>query len=244
MKQQSIQALYDKLLEGFAELNLLQRVVNQAFEREFETLDRYSESELSEKIVSRDAFGFDNPFTGKLEKYAFKTTMINDLKKITFWHKNNQYCWLLMSAYEKFEIFLNASYFELSGKRSRNLNPMLCYFSDNFPDFKKKESDNAFGVHLRIAVNLVEKMRHAIAHDQGIVPDIDKYVKKIIADSGINHNKPHHQEFVSQFIVENKVFILEVPANNDPILKLHHDQYRILVSYLIAYAYLVLDASK
>jgi hypothetical protein len=121
---------------------------------------------------------------------------------------------------------------------------MLSYFSDSFPGIKTREAKNKFGINLRVAVHLVEKMRHAIAHDRGLVPDAAEFTSKVIRQSGIGNDRELHEEFVLQFIVENKVFILEVPANNHPILNTFHDQYRILVSYLISYAYLVKDAAS
>lgn len=124
------------------------------------------------------------------------------------------------------------------------MNPMLSYFSDNFSGIKTREAKNAFGINLRVAVHLVEKMRHAIAHDQGLVPDSTEFTNKVIRQSGVWNDRELHEEFVSQFVFENKVFILEVPANNHPIIKTFHDQYRILVSYLISYAYLMKDAAS
>ena len=244
MSHTKIQAEYDEMLEGLAELNSLQRVANNAFKREFSVIDSYYEDNQVDKIISRDAFGFKNPFTGKTEKYAFKNITIDDLRKTTIWHKNNQYCWLLMSAYEKFEIFLKNSFLILKNDgETRNIQPIRLYFTDTYPEFKKSEARNKFGIHLRVAVTLVEKMRHVIAHQQCNVPDIKEFVKRVIDDSGINNDKSDHEEFVSQFIVENKVFILETPANNDKLLPVHHDLYTNLVSYLISYAYLVLRES-
>jgi hypothetical protein len=244
MQSSVIDSQYHELLKNLADLIQLKQVVNHAFKREFEVLERYSNSQESEEIVSREAFGFDNPFTGKLEKYAFRTATIEELKLLTYWHKNSQYCWLLMSAYEKFEKFLSSSYFVATGKCSRTLNPMLSYFSDNFSEIKTREAKNAFGINLRVAVLLVEKMRHAIAHNQGLVPDSTEFTSKVIRQSGISNDRELHEEFVSQFVFENKVFMLEVPASNHPILKTFHDQYRILVSYLISYAYLLKDAAS
>lgn len=233
-----IEHLYDELLESLADLNQVKQVVNRAFKREFEVLEKY-DSENSLEIVTSDAFLFDNPFTGIPEKYGFRYATVEDLKQLTFWHKNSQYCWLLMSAFEQFEKFLKSSYREVTGSTSRALNPMLLHFSDNYPGIKAGETSNEFGINLRVAVHLVEKMRHVITHNQGMVENPEKFVEKVINDSGVGGNRSCHVAFVSQFIYANKVFILEVPANNDPYLPLFHDQYRILVSYLISYAYLV-----
>jgi hypothetical protein len=245
MHNQVINPLYNDLLSALADLNQLKQVVNHAFRREFDALENYNKSNgISDDIVSREAFGFDNPFSGSLEKYAFRTMTIDDLRRMTYWHKNSQYCWLLMSAYEEFEKFIKAAYFEAAGYQPRNLNKMLSYFSNNFKSIKSREEKNKFEIHLRIAVHLVEKMRHIIAHNQSKVIDESKFYEKIIADSGISDNNGFHKDFVSQFVYDGKIFILEVPANDHPVLKLYHDRYRVLVSYLISYAYLVNDAAN
>src|SRR5690554_2013743 len=99
MDEPVIEHLYDEFLECLADLNQMKQVVYHAFRREFEILGKY-DSENSTEIVSREAFIFDNPFTGTPEKYGFRSATIEDLKQLTFWHKNSQYCWLLMSAFE------------------------------------------------------------------------------------------------------------------------------------------------
>lgn len=238
MDEAVIAHLYEELLRSLADLNQVKQVVHHAFKREFEILESYDSDSFSE-IVSREAFIFDNPFTGIPEKYGFRSASVEDLKRLTYWHKNSQYCWLLMSAFEKFEEFLKASYREITGRVCKTLNPMLVHFSENYPGIKAAEMSNAFGVNLRVAVHLVEKMRHAIAHSQGTVENPEKFVAKVINDSGIGASRRDHEAFVSQFISESKIFIVEVPANNNPSFPLFYDQYRILVSYLISYAYLV-----
>lgn len=225
---------YNELLESLADLNQTKQIVNRAFKREFEVLEQY---DSPEKNISNEAFLFSNPFSGELEKYAFRTTTIEDLKLLTAWHKNSQYCWLLMSAYEKFEQFLESSYFEATGKKSRTLNKILLYFSDNFSSVKFNEANNKFEINLRIAVHLVEKMRHAITHNQGYV-DIEKFTKKVISDSGLGEDRILYGEFISQFILEDKVFILEIPTTPPPLI-VYHNQYEELVNYLVSYAYLV-----
>ncbi|WP_394182723.1 hypothetical protein [Marinomonas posidonica] len=121
MRNQIISSLYKEFLEGLADLNQIQQIVNRAFEREFTTLENYNDSTKTIDIVTQEAYAFDNPFTGKLEKYAFRDTTIENLKQLTFWHKNSQYCWLLMSAYEKFESFIKSAYKELTGEDPSDL---------------------------------------------------------------------------------------------------------------------------
>lgn len=244
MRKCVIDPKFEEFRESLADLHHLKQVVSQAFRREFESLDRLNDLGSPGEIVSLDAFIFDNPFTGQSEKYAFRKSSVDDLKQLTYWHKNSQYCWLLMSAYEKFETFLKFSYSESTGKPPpRDLNTMLCYFSNTFDGIKIRETKNHFKIDLRFTIHLVEKMRHSIVHDQGVLHSLEIFTGKICKDSGINGNKRLYEEFVSQFVFNSKVFILEVPTNNHPIIKSYHDQYRLLVSYLIAYASLIKDAA-
>lgn len=243
MHNQIISSLYKEFLEGLADLNQIQQIVNRAFEREFTTLEDYDDSKKPSGIITQEAYAFDNPFTGKLEKYAFRDTTIENLKQLTFWHKNSQYCWLLMSAYEKFESFVKLGYKELTGENHpRDLNKTLARLSDTFPCIKDAESKNYFNINLRIAVLLVERMRHAITHNQGVIIDLPEFSKKIINKSGIGNNRSEHEEFISQFIFKNKICIIEISVDDSSRLNRTHDLYRILVSYLISYAYLVNNA--
>lgn len=138
---------------------------------------------------------------------------------------------------------MKLSYCASTGQKPKKLNQMLTHFSEKHPDIKNRESKNAFDINLRIAVHLVEKMRHSIVHNQGFVNNKESFINKVISQSGVGNNKSSHEEFVSQFILEDKICILETPANHDSHLPLYHDQYRMLVSYLISYAYLVNDAA-
>lgn len=245
MRNQKISSLYKEFLEGLADLNQIQQIVNRAFEREFTTLENYNDSTKPSDIITQEAYAFDNPFTGKLEKYAFRDTTIENLKELTFWHKNSQYCWLLMSAYEKFESFIKPAYKELIEKKPpRDLNKALAQLSDNFPCIKNAESKNYCNINLRVAVLLVERMRHAITHKQGIISDLPKFITKTINDSGIANNRKDHEEFVSQFIFESKICILELAVDDSSKRNRTHDLYRMLVGYLISYATLINDLTE
>jgi hypothetical protein len=234
---------YTKLKEHFAEINLLQRVVNNAFKREFDILKEYEKNNDPASIISHDAFIFDNPFSGKLEKYAVRKTSLEALTKMTVWHKNNQYCWLVVNAYEKFEQFIRFAYEHLTQNKEIYFNKILYHFSNNYEHIKKKEKNNHFNVHLKVAVLMVEKLRHKIVHAQGVIENAEEFTEEIIKCSGVNNNKNEHKLFINQFIIENKVFLLEEPILDNGNLQRHYDVYRHIVSYMFAYACLVVEAT-
>lgn len=246
MQTQEINPLYINLLTALADLNQLKHVVNQAFKREFNALEDYKKNDgKPDVIVSTEAFVFDNPFSGNSEMYASRTMTVEDLSRAIYWHKNRQYCWLLVSAYEEFERFINAAYQKSVGDKPKKwtLNKALSHFTNTYQSIKSREEENTFKIHLRVAVHLIEKMRHVITHNQSKVTDEERLYQKIIRDSGIRDTNYYHRDFILQYIFEERIFILEVPQKNHPIFNLYHDQYRILVNYLIAYAYLVNDAA-
>lgn len=239
MSHELINCSYDTFLKDLADINLAQQVANAAFKREFNIIEKFVENEAPEAIIGNYAFGFDNPFTGKLDKYAFRKTNAIDLKNLTLWQKNSQYCWLLSNAFEKFESYLKNVYKIITNQNApRELNKVLAYFSNNYPELNQNEKTNKFEIHLKVAVLLVEKLRHVIVHQQGNIIDSDVFTTKVINQSGVNNNIAEHSEFIQQFILDGKVYIVEQPIIDGFFLPRYHDVFRYLVSYLIAYAYL------
>ncbi len=245
MHHSSIGRSYNNLLKDLADINLIQQIANAAFKREFDILDEFEKSKSPETIVGNYAFGFDNPFSGKIEKYAFRKTSISDLKRLTLQQKNNQYCWLLSNAFEKFESYVKHSYQILTAKTApRDLNKTLAFFSNNYPLLNESEKSNKCNIHLKIAVLLVEKLRHAIVHDQGCILDSQAFINKVIEQSGINNDRLEHEEFIQQFIFNRKVYIVEQPIVDGDSLPRYDDIFRHLVSYLLAYAYLIKEYTE
>jgi hypothetical protein len=219
----------------------MQRVANNSFKREFEVLVEYEKNNPSSKVISRDAFGAYNIFTGELEKYATRETEVSKLITLTAQHKNHQYCWLLSNVFEKFEAFINSSYTLMnnSTESKRDLRKVLTFFTDNLSYLKQHEKNNKSGIHLKIAILYIEKLRHAIVHSQGKLDDVEAFVSKTINESGISNNRSDHEGFIKQYISNNQVVIVETPLDDDRSLSRYHDVYTHLVSYLIGYAGLV-----
>ena len=245
MNHASIERSYNNLLKDLADINLIQQVANAAFKREFDILDEFEKSKSPNFVVGSYAFGFDNPFSGEVEKYAFRKTSLSDLKSLTLKQKNNQYCWLLSNAFEKFESYVKRSYEMLTTKTApRDLKTTLTYFSNNYPLLNENEKSNKCNIHLKIAVLLVEKLRHAIVHEQGCILDSKAFINKVIKQSGINNDRLEHEKFIQQFIFDGKVYIIELPIVDGDLLPRYHDIYRHLVSYLLAYAYLIKEYTE
>ncbi|MFC3031160.1 hypothetical protein ACFOEE_01300 [Pseudoalteromonas fenneropenaei] len=241
MSYQLIAGYYEDLLKNMANIALMQRVINNSFQREFDLLNEYESNNSPLKIISRDAFGYYDPFTGELEKYAFRQTSVEELKKLTLWQKNSQYCWLLTQAYEWFEKYIFDSHVLLvSQKTNKNyLSTSLSFFSSKYPQIEKAEKTTVSRINLKVALLMIEQLRHQIVHVQGNVKNFDEFSKKIIDRSGVNNDKLKHKEFFQQFVLHDKVYLLERPISDDCRLNLYHDIFTHLVSYLIGYSRLV-----
>ncbi|MGI2225420.1 hypothetical protein [Shewanella frigidimarina] len=235
---------HDLLLKNLADIALMQRVISSSFKREFETISEYEKQNSASEIISHDAFGAYSLITGSIEKYAFRETSISDLKNLTIWNKNNQYCWLLVNVYEKFEKFIFEVHENLAGCEidKPNLRKALTFISNKHLSIRSHEKNNSSNIHLKVAIILIEKCRHKIVHAQGHVADIKEFTDKIISDSGVNNNKKIHEEFIMQFIQDGKIFILEQPINDGHRIPRYRDVYTHLISYLIGYANLIKQA--
>lgn len=244
MDKKVIDNEYEQFLQKVADISLMQRVVDDAFKREMNSLSNCEDVRGPSEIIRHDAFGCYSLTTGKLEKYAFRETTVSNLIKMTCIHKNNQYCWLLASIFEQFEVYIKSAYIRASSsnKAPRDLRKILSFFTEKYTYLKKKEHENAFGIHLRVAVLLIEKLRHLIVHSQGeLQNDINEFVGRLINESGINNNNQEHIEFIKQYFVDDKVILIEVPLATESSLPLHYDTYTHLISYLLGYAGLVND---
>lgn len=244
MSYERIAEYHEALLENLASNALMQRVINNSFKREFDLLNAYELTNSPSEIMSHDAFGAHDLFTGEKKKYAFRQTSIAELKKLTWWHKNSQYCWLLAQTYEWFEKFVFESHELLLGspRKKNTLSHSLAYFSSTYPKIKQSEEINASGIHLKIAVLMIEQMRHHIVHAQGYVHNVDAFSEKIIKNSGINNSKHKNKEFFLQFIIDSRIYLLERPIIDDSKLPRYQDVYTHLVSYLIGYSELIKKA--
>lgn len=244
MSKQQINEEYEQFLNHMSDLALRQRVIHSSFKREFEILAKFKNDSASE-IVSCDALGFMNLFTGKFERYTSRKTSYSELENETIRQKNNQYCWLVVDAYERFESLIFKIHELLIGeslpKKNRELKKTLCYFSYTYSSVSKAEKTNFSGVNLKIALLMVEKFRHKVVHSQGVIDDEKVFIDKILHDSGINNDKDLHVRFIKQFICDGRVNILERSIQSDSIVSMYHDVYTNIASYLVGYSKLVVD---
>ena len=117
-----------------------------------------------------------------------------------------------------------------------------------YPDLEAAEQKNQLGVNLRIALELIESLRHKIVHARGEVADLEEFTGSLLKRCGLwNNGKPNedHRTFVERYFRSCGderfiVTLLEVRAVPEDVpLEIAYDVLGGLIGYLMAYAVLI-----
>ena len=117
-----------------------------------------------------------------------------------------------------------------------------------YPDLEAVERTNELGVNLRVALELIESLRHKVVHARGEVADLEEFTEGVLERCGLwNKGKPNedHRVFVQRYFRSRTdggyvVTLLEVRAvpKEGPI-EIAHDVFGGLIGYLMTYAVLI-----
>lgn len=115
-----------------------------------------------------------------------------------------------------------------------------------YPELPTAEVNNKLNVNLKVAIELIERLRHIIVHKGGVTGSKKQFIEDVLKASGVWKNgKPEqgHVEFIEKFFgtenYENVISLLEVRIHPEIPLDIHYDRYGQLSGYLVAYAFLV-----
>ena len=121
----------------------------------------------------------------------------------------------------------------------------------SFPNIKKVEEKNELGVNLKLAITLVEFLRHVIVHRGGTVLDKSKFRDRILKKSGLHNNgkvAEEHTQFIDSFFgsgdYDKTIILLEVPTNPEIPVDTHLNVLDMLFGYLMAYVHLIYESLK
>lgn len=124
-------------------------------------------------------------------------------------------------------------------------------FRVSFPNIKKVEEKNELGVNLKLAITLVEFLRHVIVHRGGTVLDKSKFRDRILKKSGLHNNgkvAEEHTQFIDSFFgsgdYDKTIILLEVPTNPEIPVDTHLNVLDMLFGYLMAYVHLIYESLK
>lgn len=119
-------------------------------------------------------------------------------------------------------------------------------FRESIPNLAAVEAKNGLETNLRLAITLVEFLRHIIVHKGGNVSDKDEFIKEVLQKSGLYNNgnyESSHLNLINAFFgdreYENTILLLEIPNNPEIPLDTYINVFEVLSNYLMAYAHLV-----
>lgn len=130
-------------------------------------------------------------------------------------------------------------------KYKLNQRDILTRIRQLYPELKSAEERNIYNVHIRVAIELIENLRHRIVHTRGIVDDLDQFVTQILQKCGLWNNgnpKPSLRDFIRDYFYWESgtytVWLSERRAAPPQIpLDVYYDVWNELITYLISYAY-------
>lgn len=132
-------------------------------------------------------------------------------------------------------------------KYKLNHRDILTRIRQLYPELKLAEENNIYNVHVRVAIELIESLRHRIVHTRGIVDDLGQFVTRILEKSGLWNNgnpKPSLRDFIRGYFYHESgtytVWLNERRAAPPEVpLDVYHDVWDALIVYLISYAYAI-----
>lgn len=124
-------------------------------------------------------------------------------------------------------------------------------FRESFPVIKEIEEKNKLGVNLRLAITLIEFLRHVIVHKGGTVLDKAKFKDIVLKKSCLHNNSKtteEHSKFIDNFFgsgdYEKTILLLEIPTNDEIPLDIHINVLDMLIGYLMAYIHIICESLK
>ena len=167
---------------------------------------------------------------GKVDRDAWH---LEDFGRIKLSELDNKpYDWYLNTVRRKYKL---------------NHRDILTRIRQLYPELKSVEENNIYNVHVRVAIELIENLRHRIVHTRGIVDDLDQFVTRILKQCGLWNNgnpKPGLRDFIRDYFFYESgtytVWLIERrAAPPEVLLDVYHDMWDALIEYLISYAYVI-----
>jgi hypothetical protein len=128
---------------------------------------------------------------------------------------------------------------------------ILNHFRKKLPLLQQIETNNKLNTNLKLAIALIEQLRHHIVHTSGVVSNKEQFIKNVLEKSGLYNNGKfdvQHKEFIENFFgpdnYKNTIALLEISTNPEIPLNTYIDIFECLSGYLMAYAHLVAECLK
>ncbi len=143
----------------------------------------------------------------------------------------------------------NFEWFVFRAKEKRGKpQSILSHFRNKFPQLQQIETNNKLNTNLKLAIALVEQLRHHIVHTSGVVSNKEQFIKNVLEKSGLYNNRKfdiQHKEFIETFFgpddYKNTISLLEIQTNPEIPFDTYIGIFEHLSNYLMAYAHLLTE---
>ena len=268
MNEQNIEKNLQLFFEKFAILQHYQRITDQITKQTIKELqerdNQISQFEPSKREIyetSLDVFSIYNPYTGINQPYSIKKTSIKEKARQIHLHKNRQYQWLLVEAYEFFEDYVISLYelvcdkkieLRLSKDKDR-LFPryelkkrsiqIINHFRNILPELRDIEKNNKLQKNLRLDINMIETFRHIIVHKNGKTENPEEIIEKILKASCLFSDKvnaPSAEAEIRDYLgsgdIKGLIVLVEKTLVTSPGFSMHINRHEELTNSLLSYA--------
>lgn len=218
--------------------------------------------------ASREVFGssvhlftFYNPYTGVILPYSHKRLTLQETEKLVHLHKNKQYQWLLVEAYELFEDFVVSLYesirsdsgeFRLSSDANasvphaelkKKVPQIIDLLRKKLPELAKMETENKTDTNLRLHFRMAEKFRHIIVHKNGKTSDpalMTEWILKRANVAGDKVREPAARATIASYVGVDEeagvIVLVEKPVFRAGGFSMDINRQEDLVNSLMAHA--------
>lgn len=114
------------------------------------------------------------------------------------------------------------------------------------PGVRELEEDNAHEIDYKIALLMIERMRHVIVHNRGRVASKDEFATAILSDAGAlsgGKPKPEDAAFVGQYFGDGRlnttILLLEHHLPPKGPVRQHIDMWDELLGWMLSYAHML-----
>lgn len=143
------------------------------------------------------------------------------------------------------------SWFQEKSKNKKNVpQSILERLRMIFPKIADIDVNNKLNVNLKLAIILIENLRHIAVHKNGIVDNKDEFIKSTLQKAGLYNNgnpKTEYTQLISQYFGtsehENYILLLEITHRPHPNLafEISTNMFESLTNYLLAYAFVCVE---
>ena len=134
--------IFEVLCNRLVEIQLFRTVVKDSAKEEFARFSKFADQDVESNseispFVSSQVMLFQDLRTGHIKRYGFSQSTAEHRRDLIAKHKNRQYGWLLVEAYEEFEDFLERIYAYI-GKSDRNAWPLEDFGRVKLPELDER----------------------------------------------------------------------------------------------------------